>query len=136
MKAKSYIIATGLSDAYSWLRRLMKAKSYIIAALLIAFLVVVTAVALAAEVEGENVGQQAVGQQIMTERAWGFISMTICISVPAAMAAISLSRVCSAAIGAIAEKPEIAGSTIIYVVFIEALAIYGLTVSFLIYTKL
>ncbi|MFQ5819414.1 MAG: ATP synthase subunit C [Candidatus Heimdallarchaeota archaeon] len=35
----------------------------------------------------------------------------------------------SAAIAAITEKPEIFGKTILYVVFIEALAIYALIVS-------
>ncbi|MFQ6123933.1 MAG: ATP synthase subunit C [Candidatus Heimdallarchaeota archaeon] len=35
----------------------------------------------------------------------------------------------SAAIAAITEKPEIFGKTVLYVVFIEAIAIYGLIVS-------
>jgi len=39
----------------------------------------------------------------------------------------------SAAMGAIAERPEIFGRTMIYIVFIEAIAIYGLVIGFLLY---
>ncbi|MFX0200445.1 MAG: ATP synthase subunit C [Candidatus Hodarchaeota archaeon] len=35
----------------------------------------------------------------------------------------------SAAIAAITEKPEVFGKTVLYVVFIEAIAIYGIIIS-------
>ena len=120
----------------------MKVKNYMFPAMFIMFLVMVTVAVLAAEgedgetTEVKEAPRQVAVQPLMTERAWGFLSMAIAISIPATFAALALGRVCSAAIGAIAEKPEIAGSTIIYIVFIEALAIYGLTVSFMIFTKL
>jgi V/A-type H+-transporting ATPase subunit K len=47
-------------------------------------------------------------------------------------AAIGMGQAGSAAIGAISEKPELFGKTIIFVVFIEAVAIYGLLISILI----
>ncbi len=47
-------------------------------------------------------------------------------------AAIALGRVGSAAIAAVAEKPEIFSLTFVYVVFIEAIAIYGLVLAFMI----
>jgi len=47
-------------------------------------------------------------------------------------AALGMGQAGSAAIGAISEKPELFGKTIIFVVFIEAVAIYGLLISILI----
>lgn len=40
-----------------------------------------------------------------------------------------MSLASSAAIAAITEKPELFGKTVLYIVFIEAIAIYGLIVS-------
>jgi V/A-type H+-transporting ATPase subunit K len=37
----------------------------------------------------------------------------------------------SASIGAIAEKPEMFGKTMVYVAFAEAIAIYGLLIAFM-----
>ena len=42
---------------------------------------------------------------------------------------LGMSMASSAAIAAITEKPEIFGKTVLYVVFIEAIAIYGLIIS-------
>jgi V/A-type H+-transporting ATPase subunit K len=41
----------------------------------------------------------------------------------------------SAAIAAVAERPEVMGRTILFVVFGEGLAIYGLAIAFIILTK-
>jgi V/A-type H+-transporting ATPase subunit K len=38
----------------------------------------------------------------------------------------------AAAIGAMAEKPEMFSKSLIYIVFIEAIAIYGLVIAFMI----
>lgn len=46
-------------------------------------------------------------------------------------AGIGLGTAGAAAIGAITEKPEIFGKSLIFVVFVEAIAIYGLVISFL-----
>jgi V/A-type H+/Na+-transporting ATPase subunit K len=37
----------------------------------------------------------------------------------------------SASVGAIAEKPDLFGKTMVYVAFAEAIAIYGLLISFM-----
>ncbi len=44
-------------------------------------------------------------------------------------AGIAIAAAGSASIGAIAEKPDLFGKTMIYVAFAEAIAIYGLLVS-------
>ncbi len=46
-------------------------------------------------------------------------------------AAIGLGTASAAALGAITEKPETFGKSILYVVFIEAVAIYGFVIAFL-----
>ena len=46
-------------------------------------------------------------------------------------AGIGMGSAGSAAIGAITEKPEVFGRSLIYVVLIEAIAIYGLVIAFL-----
>jgi len=55
------------------------------------------------------------------------------IGLAACGAGIGLGTVSAAAIGAIAEKPELFGRTMIYVVFVEAVAIYGLVISLLLW---
>ena len=47
-------------------------------------------------------------------------------------AGIGLGTASAAAIGAVAEKPEMFSITFIYIVFIEAIAIYGLIIAFMI----
>jgi V/A-type H+-transporting ATPase subunit K len=47
-------------------------------------------------------------------------------------AGIGLGMAGSAAIGAVAEKPEMFSLTFVYIVFIEAIAVYGLVLAFLI----
>ncbi len=46
-------------------------------------------------------------------------------------AAIGMGTASAAALGAITEKPETFGKSILYVVFIEAVAIYGFVIAFL-----
>lgn len=45
--------------------------------------------------------------------------------------AIGMGTASAAALGAITEKPETFGKSILYVVFIEAIAIYGFVIAFL-----
>ncbi len=51
-------------------------------------------------------------------------------------AGVGMGTASAAAIGAIAEKPEILGRTLLYVLLIEAIAIYGLVMFFIIYSQL
>ncbi|TFG06340.1 V-type ATP synthase subunit K [Candidatus Thorarchaeota archaeon] len=45
--------------------------------------------------------------------------------------ALGMGTASAAALGAITEKPETFGKSILYVVFIEAIAIYGFVIAFL-----
>lgn len=51
-------------------------------------------------------------------------------------AGLGMGTASAAAIGAISEKPEVFGRSIIYIVLIEAIAIYGFVISFLLIGKL
>ncbi|RLG50382.1 MAG: V-type ATP synthase subunit K [Thermoproteota archaeon] len=50
-------------------------------------------------------------------------------------AGIGMGTAGAAAVGAVAEKPEVFGRSLIYIVFIEAIAIYGLVVALMILMK-
>lgn len=68
----------------------------------------------------------------------GIMVVGACIAAGLAMfaAGIGLGMAGSAAMGAISEKPEIFSMTFIYIVFIEAIAIYGLVIVFMILARL
>ena len=62
----------------------------------------------------------------------GLLAAAISTSVSAVAAGIAVSLVGSAALGAVAEKPEIMGRSIIFVGLAEGIAIYGLIISIMI----
>lgn len=70
--------------------------------------------------------------EVITERSVVFLTVGIMITIVLACVAFSLARATSAAIGAVAEKPEMFSSTLIYIMFIEAIAIYVLMMAFMI----
>jgi V/A-type H+-transporting ATPase subunit K len=74
---------------------------------------------------------QAGGEQ--TTAGLSRIGSGIAIGFAACGAGIGLGTVSAAAIGVIAEKPELFGRTMIYVVFVEAVAIYGLVIALLLW---
>jgi len=51
-------------------------------------------------------------------------------------AGVGLGTASAAAIGAIAEKPELLGRTLLYIILIKAIAIYGLAMFFIIFSLL
>ncbi len=51
-------------------------------------------------------------------------------------AALGMGSASSAAMGAISEKPELFGKSILYIVLIEAIAIYGFVISFFLINKI
>ncbi len=67
---------------------------------------------------------------------WGFIAAALATGLSSLGAGIAVAGVGSAAIGAIAEKPELLGRTLILVGLAEGIAIYGLIVSILIFNQI
>ncbi|MHA2357475.1 MAG: ATP synthase subunit C [Candidatus Heimdallarchaeaceae archaeon] len=59
------------------------------------------------------------------------IGAALAVGIAGAAAAIGMGMAGSAAVGAITEKPEIFGRAFLFIVLIEAVAIYGLLVAIL-----
>jgi V/A-type H+/Na+-transporting ATPase subunit K len=62
------------------------------------------------------------------------LSAAIAISIPALATALAQSRIGAAMAGAVAERPELAGSAIILVAIPETMVILGLVIAFMITT--
>ena len=67
---------------------------------------------------------------------WGFIAAALATGLSALSAGYAVAIVGSAAIGALAEKPELLGRVLVMVGLAEGIAIYGLIVSILILNRL
>jgi len=66
----------------------------------------------------------------------GFIAAAIAVGLSSIGAGIAVSIVGSAAMGAVAERPELMGRSIIYVGLAEGIAIYGLIIGIMILGKI
>jgi V/A-type H+-transporting ATPase subunit K len=67
---------------------------------------------------------------------WGFLAAALATGLSSLGAGIAVASVGSAAIGAMAEKPELLGRTLIMVGLAEGIAIYGLIISILILNRI
>jgi len=74
-------------------------------------------------------------QPLGTNTGLAFIAAAIATGVGSIGAGIAVSAVGTAAVGAIAEKPELMGKALIYVALAEGIAIYGLLISIIILAK-
>lgn len=75
-------------------------------------------------------------QALASEKGLFLIGAGIAAGLASCGAGIGLGTASAAAIGAIAEKPEMLGRTLLFVVLIEAIAIYGLAMFFIIYSRI
>jgi V/A-type H+-transporting ATPase subunit K len=67
---------------------------------------------------------------------WGFASAAVSAGLAALGAGYAVAQVGTAALGALAEKPELFGRVLVLVGLAEGIAIYGLIVSILILNRL
>jgi V/A-type H+-transporting ATPase subunit K len=67
---------------------------------------------------------------------WGYLAAALATAVSSAAAAYAVAHVGAAAVGALAEKPELFGRMVILVGLSEGIAIYGLIISVLILNRL
>jgi V/A-type H+-transporting ATPase subunit K len=67
---------------------------------------------------------------------WGFLAAALATGLSSLGAGFAVASVGSAAIGALAEKPELLGRVLIMVGLAEGIAIYGLIISILILNQL
>ena len=67
---------------------------------------------------------------------WGYLAAAIATGLSAIAAGIAVGSVGAAAVGAIAERPELFGRTLVLVGLAEGIAIYGLIISIMILNRL
>jgi V/A-type H+-transporting ATPase subunit K len=67
---------------------------------------------------------------------WGFMAAAVVAGLAAVGAAYAVAVVGAAAMGAVAEKPEMAGRALIFVGLAEGIAIYGLIIAIMILGRL
>ncbi|MEM3546476.1 MAG: hypothetical protein QXU47_02600 [Candidatus Bathyarchaeia archaeon] len=103
-------------------------------AIAVLIMVILPVATMGAETNDSTIGD--VLDKVFSERNVAFLVISIMVAVVLSLVAMALSRAASAAIGAVAEKPEIASSTLIYIVFIEAIAIYALIIALMMLTML
>jgi V/A-type H+/Na+-transporting ATPase subunit K len=72
----------------------------------------------------------------VSDKGFFLVGAGIAAGLASCGAGIGLGTASAAAIGAIAEKPEMLGRTLLFVVLIEAIAIYGLAMFFIIYSRI
>jgi len=66
---------------------------------------------------------------------WAYLSAALATGLSALAAGIAVAYVGAAAVGAMSEKPELAGRALIYVGLAEGIAIYGLIIAIMILGK-
>jgi V/A-type H+-transporting ATPase subunit K len=105
---------------------------------ILAFTVVTAAVAtLALVAAGPALAAEAAAVPVdPSVLRWGFISAAASAGLAALGAGYAVAQVGTAALGALAEKPDLFGRVLVMVGLAEGIAIYGLIVSILILNRL
>ena len=65
--------------------------------------------------------------------AWKYISMALSVGLSSLAAAYAVTKTGASAIGAMSEKPQVFGKTIVVVGLAEGIAIYGLLIALIIW---
>lgn len=107
--------------------------------LIVTFILLTSMLFVTKAVSAEEPGETTSGQTTWPEAvkiAIGFLSAAIATGMGSFAAGKAVSMVGSAAMGAVAEKPEILGRSLIFVGLAEGIAIYGLIISILILGRL
>jgi V/A-type H+-transporting ATPase subunit K len=85
-----------------------------------------------AHAAGETVGTTGA----LIDASWLFIGAALATGLSSLGAGLAVARVGTAAVGALAEKPELFGRLLIFIGLAEGIAIYGLIVSILMLNRL
>ncbi len=70
------------------------------------------------------------------DSSWAFVGAALATGLSSLGAGFAVAKVGSAAVGALAERPELFGRLLIFIGLAEGIAIYGLIVSILILNRL
>lgn len=80
-----------------------------------------------------EVAQAAAGKD---STGWGYIGAAVAVGLACIGSGYAVSRIGSAGIGAVTEKPELMGKTLVFLGLAEGIAIYGLIIAVMILNKL
>ena len=105
---------------------------------LIPLVVVATATAILLLIWSTPAAAQAAARAGLTGEAagWGLFSAALATGLSSLGAGFAVARLGTAAVGALAEKPELLGRLLILVGLAEGIAIYGVIISILILERL
>lgn len=81
----------------------------------------------AAESVGTGAGKDLSG--------WGYVGAALAVGLACIGSGYAVSKIGSAGIGAVAEKPELMGKTLVFLGLAEGIAIYGLIIAVMILNK-
>lgn len=109
--------------------KLQLAIGLMVIALLSLAMMVTTVVASSTDTQ-ELTQNEEIGNEAIVGLA---IGAGIAMGLAGAAAALALGTASSAAIGAIAERPEVFGRTIIFIAFIEGIGVFGFVIAFMLY---
>ena len=115
-------------ESKSGVRRLMAVSFSLVVFLAVSVVLVSTARAAAGESERSAIVDPGAAK-------WAFMAAAISTAVGCLGAGIAVAYVGAAAVGAVGEKPEVAGRTLIFVGLAEGIAIYGLIIAIMILAK-
>jgi V/A-type H+/Na+-transporting ATPase subunit K len=93
----------------------------------VAFLFIIFNIVFAADAAHSSAGGESTG--------WGYIGAGLAVGLACIGSGYAVSRIGSAGIGAITEKPELMGKTLVFLGLAEGIAIYGLIIAVMILNK-
>jgi len=118
-----------------------KLKSHIIQSfvLLCTVMAIVGTLLCASSFAGVSPDEESLTSEMSSTKAevmkYGLIAAAVAFGLGAIGAGIAISHVGAAAMGAVAEKPEIAGQALIFVALAEGLVVFGFITAYLILGK-
>ncbi len=105
---------------------------FVLAALALLVVMAATTALVALPARAATLAPAAVDPEVLR---WAFLAAAVASALSAGAAGYAVAQVGSAAVGAVAEKPELFGRMLILVGLAEGLAIYGLIVAVLIFNR-
>ncbi len=109
----------------------MKIKQKILFATAFALGIALTLITVSVKSLGLLQAEDSSGTTLLSDKAGKFIGAGLAVGLAGVGAGIGMGTASSAALGAISEKEEMFGTSLIFIVLIEAVAIYGLLVALL-----
>ncbi len=70
------------------------------------------------------------------QAGWGYIGAALAVGLACIGSSYAVGRIGSAGIGAVTEKPELMGRTLVFLGLAEGIAIYGLIIAIIILNKI